>query len=393
MPTLAAPALRELLLLTNGPGELLTWVPPVLAALQDSGLRVELYLLQDQFSSGTEILGAQGLEVAALGGRREFLARAAGGKSGARGQVLLLGGAARDALILSRRLGYPAYAYSFHGRLWNPGFTKLLVDSPATRAEALQRGADPERVLVVGNLVVDALEAAKQQESIPADILLLPGSRPFYAQYLFGFLLRAAEELAQTHPELRFAWLKSRLIPDQALESIVGGAKAQIIGGTTGRLLGDRVISAGGLEVSIIPDQARYAAMTGAQQAWTIPGTNTLELALAGLPSLVLLPLHRPELLPLEGVAHWLSLIPILGPWAKRRVIAYLEPRAGLLALPNQRLGQMVFPELRGTFTPFEVARKAQELLLPERSAEVRNLLTGLPREPGAQRLAEVLLS
>jgi lipid-A-disaccharide synthase len=157
--------------------------------------------------------------------------------------------------------------------------------------------------------------------------------------------------------------------------------------------LGDRVSSAGGLEVSIIPDHARYAAMTGAQQAWTIPGTNTLELALAGLPSLVLLPLHRAELLPLEGVAHWLSLIPVLGPWAKRRVIAYLEPRAGLLALPNQRLGQMVFPELRGTFTPQEVAQKAQELLAPERSAAVRELLTGLPREPGAQRLAEVILS
>lgn len=393
MPTLAPVTVRELLLLTNGPGELLTWVPPVLAALQDSGLRVELYLLQDQFSSGTEILGARGLEVAALGGRREFLARAARGKSGAQGQVLLLGGAARDALILGRRLGYPTYAYSFHGRLWHPGFSKYLVDSSATRDEALRRGADPERVLVVGNLVVDALELAKEQESTPADILLLPGSRPFYAQYLFGFLLRAAEELALLHPELSFAWLKSRLIPDEALEAIVSGEKSRSFGGTGGRLVGDRIISEGGLEVQIIPDQARYAAMTRAQQAWTIPGTNTLELALAGLPSLVLLPLHRPELLPLEGAAHWLSLIPVLGPWAKRRVIAYLEPRAGLLALPNQRLGQMVFPELRGTFTPQEVAQKAQQLLAPERSAEVRGLLTGLPRHPGAQRLAEVILS
>jgi hypothetical protein len=60
------------------------------------------------------------------------------------------------------------------------------------------------------------------------------------------------------------------------------------------------------------------AQLQRATIAVTIPGTNTLELGIAGVPSVVMLPLNRPEIIPLEGPGHWLSLLPLVGVPLKR---------------------------------------------------------------------------
>ena len=74
--------------------------------------------------------------------------------------------------------------------------------------------------------------------------------------------------------------------------------------------------------------------MRAADLAVTIPGTNTLELGIAGVPSLVLLPLNKPEVIPLEGPGHWLSLVPGVGTTLKRQAVRLAAPRFPV-ALPN----------------------------------------------------------
>ncbi len=380
-------------MITNGPGELSTWVPPVLSRLRARlpRSRIELFLLTDQFSSGTEALKAREYPVDALSNRATFLARLARRKAARRGVVLMLGGAPRDAVLLGRATGYPAYAYSFHGRNWHPGLRGFFVDAERSRQEALVHGADPARVRVVGNLVVDALAEAPDLEA-RADVLLLPGSRPFAARYLLGFMLRAAELLAERRPGLSFAWLKSRLLPDAVVREALSGRYTREVGGVGARLEGDLLVTEGGLRVRVLDEPQRYGAMRRARMAWTIPGTNTLELALAGLPALVLLPLHKPELLPLEGPLQWVGALPGVGPWIKRRAILAMEPRVPHLALPNQWLNERVYPELRGVFGPEQLAREADALLEAERAREVRARLTRLERTPGADRLVAAIL-
>jgi lipid-A-disaccharide synthase len=150
--------------------------------------------------------------------------------------------------------------------------------------------------------------------------------------------------------------------------------------------------TAGGLEVLVLYEPQRYAAMRCAQLAITIPGTNTLELALAGLPALVLLPLHKPEMLPLEGFWHWLLSGPGLR-GLKQRFVWRLAARLPHLALPNLWLNERVFPELRGVFSPAEVASAGLELLTPERAQEVRARLKRLDARPGADKLVEYVLA
>ncbi|MDT7919816.1 MAG: sugar synthetase [Meiothermus sp.] len=385
--------LDEILLLTNGPGELSTWVPPVLSRLRQEmpKARIELFLIRDQFAAGTEQAKAKGLWLDALSGRAELARRLLGRKARGRGMVLMLGGAPRDAALLGRATGYPAFSYTFDPRAHHPGLRAVLVDSERTKAAMQARGVDPARIAVVGNLVVDALKESPVQPAPQADVLLFAGSRPFAARYLLGFLLAVAEQMAARRPELRFAWVRSRLLPEAVVAEALEGGLVKDIGGVGARWVGDRLQTSGGLEVAVLDEPQRYAAMRQASLAITIPGTNTLELALAGLPSLVLLPLHKPEMLPLEGIWHWLLSWPgarNLKAGFVRRLVAQMPH----LALPNQWLDERVFPELRGIFSPAEVAARGLELLTPERTQEVRAKLQRLEASPGADNLVEYVL-
>lgn len=384
--------LDEILLLTNGPGELSTWVPPVVSRLRQKlpAARIELFLIRDQFAAGTEHSKARELKLDAISGWSGLARRVIGGKARGHGVVLMLGGAPRDAALLAKATGYPGFSYTFDPKAHHPALRAMLVDSERTREGMLARGAHPGRVVVVGNLVVDALNAASVASSTQAEVLLFAGSRPFAARYLLGFLLAAAEQMARQRPDLRFAWVRSRLLPKEVVAEALEARWVKDIGGVGADWLGDRLRTSGGLEVLVLDEPQRYAAMRQARLAITIPGTNTLELALAGLPSLVLLPLHKPELLPLEGLWHWLLMLPGAGA-LKRHFVRRLEPRIPHLALPNQWLGERVFPELRGVFSPAEVAEAGLELL--ERAQEVRARLARLEARPGADKLVAYVLA
>lgn len=386
--------LGEILLLTNGPGELSTWVPPVLARLRQQvpEARIELFLIRDQFAAGTEQTKARALQLDALSGRAGLARRLLGGRASGRGLVLMLGGAPRDAVLLGRATGYPAFSYTFDAKAHHPGLRAVLVDAERTRVAMQARGVPPERIQVVGNLVVDALNEAPLQPAPQADVLLLAGSRPFAARYLLGFLLAVAEQMAKQRPDLRFAWVRSRLLPEAVVAEALAGGLVKDIGGVGADWMGDLLQTSGGLEVAVLDESQRYTAMRQAALAITIPGTNTLELALAGLPALVLLPLHKPEMLPLEGLWHWLLSLP-----GARRLkssfVRHLAAQLPHLALPNQWLNERVFPELRGVFSPAEVAAAGLELLHPQRAQEVRAKLQRLEAQPGADKLVEYVLA
>ncbi|MER3444888.1 MAG: sugar synthetase [Meiothermus sp.] len=391
-------ALDEILLLTNGPGELSTWVPPVLRRLRERvpGARVELFLIRDQFATGTEETKARQLPLDAISGRTDFLARLARGKRGGRGVVLMLGGAPRDAVLLGRATGYPAYAYSFNGKAWQRGLEAYLLDSERSVQQALRRGARPGEVRAVGNLVVDALEDALcAGASWPqADVLLFPSSRPFAVKYMLGFMLAAAEHIAAARPGLRFAWVKSRLLTQRSVEEGLSARLVREFGGVGGTLRGDRVVSEGGLEVAVLDEDLRYGVMRQAKLALTIPGTSTLEMGFLGLPAVVLLPLHKPEAIPvpIEGVLHWIGLLPG-GKRLRHEIVRRLEARIPHLALPNQYLGERLYPEMRGIFSPADVAQAALETLQPASQAHIRKRLGELEAKPGADELVEVILA
>ncbi len=396
----------EAVLVANGPGELYTWVRPVLRELRSRapGMRVGISLIPCQFASGheTAIAGGFGADVVtspaqyvratATGGLPAGLERSEAGDR--TGFVLSLGGNAGMAVSLARRLGRPAYRYSFEPG-WSRGLSVLFVPDERIARRARRSGAPADRVQVVGNLVADAvqLDAPAEDPGSP-HVVLFPGSRDGFSVHLIPFFIALVDRLATALPQARFVWPVSRLLTDVTIADGIAGREAATLGGVAGKRDGDRVLTPSGAVIEMVPEEERYAHMRAADLAVTIPGTNTLELGVAGVPSVVLLPLNRPEVIPLEGAGHWLGLVPGVGRYLKRYAVRlWVEGLSVPVSLPNRFTGEDLMLELSGRLDPDAVADRTLTLWrdASDRERRRQRLQTTMPRPGAAAALLDAI--
>lgn len=394
---------REVVLVSNGPGELYTWARPVFDALRLRApeLPVRLSLIPCQFASGreSEIAATFGADTVTTPNqylRTVPLGRVPEGLGATRGVVLQVGGAPQYAAALAERLGYPFHRYAFvaggHHRL-----ERLYLADEKTASKAHRLGTPKDRIEVVGNLVADALRATPPlADPGRPHLMMLPGSRDGFARPLIPLMLAIVDDLVERHPNARFVWPVSGTLSESALEDGIAGVEASVLGGIAGRRDGDRVITPRGAVVELIAEDARYAHMRAADLAVTIPGTNTLELGLAGLPSLVVLPMNAPELIPLEGAGHWLGLVPLIGRrlkrWAVRLAVdGFDQP----VSLPNRIAGESIFEEVTGIVEAGDLANRVHVMLSdPDDLARRRARLASTMPPPGAaERIAERIVT
>lgn len=397
---MTAVAGRRVVLTSNGPGELYTWVRPVVDAWRraEPDADVRVVLVPCQFAAGGEPEIARTFDVAGVASVAQFVAAGATGRApkgveGGPGAVVVsLGGAGAHATALARRLDVPAFKYAFVPARVR-GFERLFVHDDATRRKTRLLGVAPERVEVIGNLVADAVQAGGEVGTPGAPhVLLMAGSRDAFAVHLIPFVLAVADRLAERYPQARFVWPVPRMLRPETLQAGFDGVHRTTFGGTRARRDGDRAVTEAGTVVELVDEGARYAHMRAADVALTIPGTNTLELGIAGVPSVVVLPLNRPEVIPLEGPGHWLSLLPLVGVPLKRRAVRlFVERLRYPVSLPNQFSGESLMVEVKGVIDPDGVAAHVATLIDdPEDRAHRRaRLLATMPRPGAADRLVE----
>lgn len=388
----------QIVLVSNGPGELYTWTRPVLQALRRAApaARVAIALVPCQFASGQEAqiaatfgadavtTPAEYLRAAALGSAPPGLRDDAG--AAGRGAVIGLGGNVALATALGKRLGHPVARYSFEPH-WHRDLALLLVPDETVRRRAIRGGAREEAVAVVGNLVADAVEAAEPAANPGSPhVLLFAGSRDAFAVHLVPLLIALVDRLAPAYPGARFVWPVSRLLRPETIADGIAGRHADTLGGFGGTRVGDEIRTPHGGVIALVDESERYAHMRAADLAVTIPGTNTLELGIAGVPSLVLLPLNRPEVIPLEGAGHWLGLIPWVGRYLKRYAVRLFVQGLNVpVSLPNRIAGEALMDELRGRVDPDLVAERLRVLLDdPAERARRRARLRATMPAPGA---------
>ncbi len=389
----------DVVLVSNGPGELYTWVRPVLAELrrQAPERRVTVSLIPCQFASGSETTIAETFGADKVTSPKDFLGLIAGNRAvfGAQAETVLgLGGSADLALRLAEKLRAPAYRYSFVP-YWHKNLQALFVDSPRTAQRARLLGAPGHRTEIVGNLVADAAQLSEPvTEGGSPHIVMMCGSRDGFAVHIIPLMLALADALHTHYPDARFVWPVSRLLSEAALEQGISGAEKDTLGGIAGQRMGDVVVTPSGAKLELVPESTRYAHMRAADLAVTIPGTNTLELGIAGVPSVVLLPLNKPEVIPLEGPGHWLSLVPVVGPALKRRAVLLAAPHLPV-SLPNNLTGEKLMLELKGILTLAGVLGEILALLDDEAERQRRRarLLETMPKPGAAEKLVTRLLS
>ncbi len=391
-------------MLTNGPGELYTWAGPMLRALRatQADLRIVLGLLPCPFASGQELRIAKELGFDAVSTVTENLAFIAGGpkpaafessSKHAKGLVLGLGGDVAFPGRIASRLGYPAWRYSFEP-YWKDSLERLLVHDARTLEKAHRSGPN-EKIENIGNLVADALEAERAPiKADGLDVLVMAGSRRFEVEHMLPLFAAVAERINNTLPDVRFHWPRSRLLEDSAIPVALSGQKVLDVGGVPTRLEGQDLVTPSGTRIRVASEEERYGLMKIADLALTIPGTNTLELGIAHVPSVVCLPLQKMELIPIENPLRYLGLIPGVGPVIKRKLVEAYLGRFKFVALPNMIADEAIQLELRGDVTPEDIAAASVRLLenASERERICSRLQATMPQAGTAARLAARIL-
>jgi hypothetical protein len=399
----------ELILLVNGPGELYTWARPLVRELraQAQDARIVLGLLPCPFASGYERGIAETMPVDDVVSVSENLEFIAGGRKPrafekrARGLVIGLGGDVSFPGRIGSRLGYPAWRYSFEP-YWNKTLEKLLVHDAKTLEKARKQSAKAENI---GNLTADALQLEGKLEKAPGfDVLIVPGSRSFQVKHLLPFFAGVAQEIAARVEGVRFHVPRSRLVTEEDWATGLSGRLVLDMGGiplkvgATGRsplrLESQPLETPRGVTINVYSEEDRYKLMTLADVALTIPGTNTLELGIAGVPSIVCLPLQKMELIPIENPLRYLEVIPLIGKPLKRRLVEVFLSRFEHVSLPNILAGEAIQLELRGDLSPLRIAEETVRLLeQPAERERIRSRLTATMPKPGtARRLAAAML-
>lgn len=359
----------ELILAGNGPGELSGWVRPVaraaraLATKTRRDLRLTLALSPSQFASGreAEVVQGWGLFDRILDPKRCLrLALGLGTLSVApRTALVHLGGDLWISARLARRLRIPVCALAettMIARRHGP-FARVLATSEALAKSLAAAGVPARKILVTGDPRVDAFTHAGGELSVDSHragpsvdgrytLAMLPGSRDQFFRFLTPYFLNIADALATIHPQTTFQIVVSPFLSPHLVEQ----TRAEV------------ARSWHHLRVTWVLDQM-WAAVVHSDLALTIPGTNTLELAMAGVPFAVVVPTHQIEVMPTEGILEWVARLPGLGRLIKSAVVSRHLATQRFVALPNLKAGQALVPEWVGRWTPAEVANRLAELL------------------------------
>ncbi len=170
----------DILILSNGPGELTTWVRPVVLELRQRipQARLSLMLSPCPHSSGQEhrIIETY-LDVDRVQDVDYFWAFLLTGQTeeawdwAPRGVVIFLGGDQFYALIAGQRLGYRVVVYAEHQPRW-----RIWIDAFAVRTEAIKKQYGrhllfghrwQRKMVVVGDLMVDGVASATYLPGLP----------------------------------------------------------------------------------------------------------------------------------------------------------------------------------------------------------------------------------
>ena len=354
----------DIVLVANSPGELSALVKPVAAEFsRDPSKRLVLVLTPCQYTSGREneftktIPGLAQLVTSAEYKKWVLLNQKPKITFSARGVVLFLGGDLAHAMIIARKLRYPAYAYIDERIAWKGFYKKFFVPDQASY-DKFARSAPAGKLAIVGDLMVDSVAGQKPWSPEANVVTFMPGSRQWEINYMIPLYKEVMALVKKALPAIKFQLVSSPFVPAEP----IAGAK-------------------------MIP----FEEIANSELLVTIPGTNTAKVAARGVPELVVFPLNHPEVIPLEGLGDLVGKLPLLGRIFKKYLAETVNKRTKFFALPNQKAGREIAPEIRGIVEPGAVAGRIVELLKqPAQRREMSVQLKAAMGAPGAAaRIAE----
>jgi hypothetical protein len=390
-------------LVSNGPGELSTWVRPLARRLHeelslrplqaDAPQALHLVLVPCPNATGQEARVARswGLFERVLPAHRFWFLLLRPRRYGPwprRGVVVFLGGDQFWTVLLSARLGFRHLTYAEWVARWPRWNDRVALMGPQAANRLAPRWRS--RAAQVGDLMADLEASARVEEPLPPGdwVALLPGSKRAKLQVGMPFLLDTADRLARRRPGCRFLL---PVAPTTTVNELLAWASpvnpiARHYGGGEPRRVGNELITAAGTAIRLIETHPAHGPLSQCALALTTVGANTAELGALAVPMIVLVPTQHLHVM--QAWDGWLGLVarlPGLRGLVGVAVTAWRLRHRGFLAWPNISAGRAVVPERVGAILPEAIAEEAADWLdHPQRLAALRDDLRSLRGRPGA---------
>jgi lipid A disaccharide synthetase len=432
----------DILILSNGPGEVTTWVRPVVRALRQqfgddqNQVRISVVLSPCSNASGKEAAIALSYpEVDRVQAAEHFWQFLLWGKTidnwdwRSRGVVVFLGGDQIFPVVIGKKLGYRTVVYAEWEARWHNWIDRFGVMKPEVAARAphkyahkftvvgdLMVEANSHSSLVIGNLSNDKelmtndIDASTTSHSVGQKtelIGLLPGSKAAKLAQGVPLCLSIAEYVHAKRPQTKFVIPVAPTLDLQTLASFADPQRnsiAEIFGFGGAALIvpeddRDKALlkTAKGVTVELWQENPAYHLLSQCCICLTTVGANTAELGALGVPMIVLLPTQQLDAMRAwDGLPGLLANLPGVGtPFANTINWLFLRfvRRKGLLAWPNIWAQEEIVPELMGKLQPPEIGEMVVELLAhPEKLADIRAKLRKIRGESGAAlKIAQIV--
>ena len=396
----------DILILSNGPGEITTWVRPVVKSLRQllgdnsAEVRISVMLSPCPHATGKEAaIAASYPEVDRVQGSEHFMNFLIWGKTAEfwdwrkQGVVLFLGGDQVFPLLIGKRLQYRTVIYAEWEARWYRWIDAFGVMNEAVREKVT--ASYREKMTVTGDLMADVQQinlATSQTEPI---IGILPGSKAGKLAQGVPLCLAIAEKIYQQKPQTRFIL---PVAPTLDLETLASFADPKInvlvkkMGGVSGKLITDKepiIQTSGGLRIELVTEFPAKEIMSQFSVALTTVGANTAELGALAVPMLVLLPTQQLDAMrSWDGFPGVLARLPFVGAVFARIINGWMIKQKRLYAWPNIWAKSEIVPELVGELTPEEIAVRVLDWLdHPEKLAQIRDRLKQVRGKPGAAQV------
>lgn len=402
----------DILLLSNGPGEVTTWVRPVVKALRQrfwgdrQQVRISLILSPCPNASGREVAIAQSYpEIDRVQGAAHFFSFLLWGKTAEhwdwcdRGVVVFLGGDQLYPVLIGRRLSYPTVVYGEWEIRWHQWVDRFGVMQPGVLKQVKPHHV--HKCKVVGDLMAEVGDRASSFTSNEEWIGLLPGSKPAKLAQGVPLTLAIAHQIHQQRPQTRFVLPVAPTLDLPTLARFADPHQnpvAHYFGEVSAELVegGDRPIlkTNQGLQIQLETRFPAYEVLANCRLCLTTIGANTAELGALAIPMLVLMPLQQLDAMrSWDGLPGILANLPGVGTFFTYLINRWYLRNPRLLAWPNIWAGEEIVPELLGELDPKTVAAQCLDLLShPEKLDAMRDRLRQVRGQPGAaQKLVDLV--
>ena len=398
----------DILILSNAPGEVTTWVRPVVRALR-LGLgndrlqaRISVVLSPCPNATGKEVdIAASYPEVDRVQGAEHFFSFLLWGTTAdnwdwkSKGVVIFLGGDQFFPIIIGKRLGYKTVVYAEWEARWHNLIDRFALMKSEVAAKVSTKYA--HKFTVVGDLMASARENQRDDNSPASNtelVGLLPGSKGAKLSQGVPLVLAIAEYIHAVRLQTKFIIPVAPTLDLQTLVDFANPDKnpcVHIFGSPGVELLNSQtpvLKTETGLVIELITANPAYEILSQCSICLTTVGANTAELGSLGVPMMVLFPTQQLDAMRAwDGLPGLLANLPLVGSTLAKGINWLFIRRKGLLAWPNIWAREEIVPELVGKLHPPEIGDMVLDYLQnPEKLADICNKLKSVRGEAGAAR-------